>query len=130
VIFGPEPIAGPLLEQVRQALEAGQAEGAFASDRQLPTKDEIFWAGERDAVTALLTCVHDPAGLWLDLLYVRPEHRRQGMATALINAAAASAKARGFTGLSLGSLFGNRTMNAFCVARGFEPTAIIWGRKV
>lgn len=129
MINGPSPVTGAVAEAAAEVVRLGIEEGVFPSDRTAPQGDAL-WSGALDAPDAMVTLIEHQGALWIDVLYVKPALRETGLGSALLRRADEVARDRKLTGLSLGSLYGNRAMNAFCVKHGFEPTAIIWARKV
>lgn len=129
MIKGPSPVTGALAAAAGEIVRLGTEEGVFPADRS-PAQGDALWIGNGAQPDALLTVIEHQGALWIDLLYVRPELRSGGLASALLKRADELARDRKLSGLSLGSVAGNRRMNAFCVKHGFEPTAIIWARKV
>jgi ribosomal protein S18 acetylase RimI-like enzyme len=62
------------------------------------------------------------------LLYVHPNHRRQGIATALLETAHQWAKAQGYSQVSLQVFSSNHAAQALYQKLGYEPEAILMKR--
>jgi len=63
--------------------------------------------------------------LWLDLLYVTPAVRRQGIGSALIDAVVNNGKVRALP-VELGTFKTNTAMQRLCESLGFSAQAIIY----
>ncbi len=66
--------------------------------------------------------------IWL--LYVEPEHRRRGLARALLTSAETTAIARGFASLGLQVFGDNAPARALYDRCGFTPTALLLERRI
>jgi GNAT superfamily N-acetyltransferase len=64
------------------------------------------------------------------LLYVHPEHRRQGIATALLEIAHQWAKAQGYSQVSLQVFSSNHAAQVLYQKLGYEPEAILMKRRL
>ncbi|RFB78924.1 GNAT family N-acetyltransferase [Methylovirgula sp. 4M-Z18] len=72
----------------------------------------LLIARERDAIVAAVFCVPKPPALYLNRLVVAPEHQRQGLGRAMLEAATREALRQSLTKLSLSvriALAGNRS---------------------
>ena len=120
-----------LMAAVKRLFNAGRAEGAFAVyGREVPTGNEsVVWIGEPGNPEGFATAVDIEGGrVWVDLLYVQPEFRRRGIATALVEAVAADAARRGRSDVLFGSMVGNVAMIAFSAARDVFLVSMVYGR--
>ncbi len=127
-LLADEPI---LLAGIANAFEAGVAEGPFAIlDRAAPSAESLaFWFGPAAEPIAFATMVDAGADTaWLDLLYVHPDHRRQGLAKALVRQCMASAREAGAARFCTGVSTDNLASTALMVGIGLTPGALVFGR--
>jgi GNAT superfamily N-acetyltransferase len=99
-------------------------------DREVAARDgAVFMAAVGDAVAGFLCVVSatrgdspdDPAVYaWVHDIFVRPEHRRQGVATALMAAAESFVRSRGARELRLGVIDRNEPARALYRGLGFR----------
>jgi len=67
---------------------------------------------------------------FLEGIYVAPEHRKRGVAAALVTEVAAWARSRGCSEFASDALLDNRASHAFHAAIGFEETErVVYFRK-
>lgn len=121
-----------LLDQARRMMAKGQAEGAIPAERRELCGDEsaIFAFCDSGITGVAVVYAPDEKCLWLDILYVQPEHRRQGIATALIEEAYAVARISGLASLEFGTLVSNGPMQALATRAGFGQPVVYMERPV
>jgi GNAT superfamily N-acetyltransferase len=99
-------------------------------ERECAAHDGCVLLAEADGKTVGFVCVvsatrndspDDPATFaWVHDIFVRPEHRRQGIATALMTAAESFARSRGAKELRLGVIDRNADARAMYRGLGFR----------
>jgi len=96
----------------------------------------LAWDGD-EAVGLLIAERHLEAQIfrrrhWIELsaLYVRPSHRRHGVARLLVDHLLAWSQARGFESVQLYVSAGNVDAQAFYARQGFEPIQEIWRKQL
>jgi len=72
----------------------------------------------------------DDRFLWVDLIYVKPGYRRQGLGTLLYEDAMRLAKRRKLNKIVIDIFDANRTSKRFHRSLGFEPLYAIYQRKI
>lgn len=115
------PLAGNVLTYAQSCLEKARADGSVP--KSLP-----FFSGEETAFIARFPTQdgftrrgiavfyeEERGNLWLDLLYVEPEFRRQNVGWQLIEKTRAFAVQQRFRSLSIGVLASNAPMRALMV---------------
>lgn len=119
-----------LLAAVHEGFAQAVAEGAITRFREPPTGEEsIVWIGLSGPLEGFATYFDVGHGrLWLDILWVHPERRRQGIGSRLLDAVVA--RAGGFEQLMLGTTVRNGPMRAMAEARGFEIEGLYYARSV
>jgi len=134
-------------QDFHRALEPSWPEGKVILDdyvayleRQCAEHDGRILVGEADAAIVGFVCVvaatrgdapDDPAVYaWVHDIFVRPEHRRQGVATALMAAAETFARSRGARELRLGVLDRNANARAMYRGLGFRDYARVLSRPL
>ena len=120
-----------------RSLEPSWPPGEKAADdyvgflhREVAAHDGAIFMAELDRVIAGFICVvaamppgapDDPATYaWVHDVFVRPEHRRQGVASALLSAAEQFARGRGATEMRLGVINRNAAARALYERIGFR----------
>tara|TARA_R110002167_G_scaffold162882_2_gene359507 strand:- start:971 stop:1375 length:405 start_codon:yes stop_codon:yes gene_type:complete len=109
---------------VADFIKAGQAEGAIPLGRAPLTGDEhikVTWS--RDGVAACAV-YYQPEGhdfYWLDILYVKPEERRQGHATCLLQMVEEEAQRAGLSSVQFGTMRSNDAMQKLAARHDFKP---------
>lgn len=110
-----------LFEAVQEYFAEGVKAGQFPSYREAPTGDEsVLFVGSHAAPLAFATFfpVHT-SGLWLDLFYVRPPHRRKGIGRHLLTGVKSWAHEHDFDRVLFGTLSTNSAMLGLARATGF-----------
>jgi aminoglycoside 6'-N-acetyltransferase I len=118
---------------IRALFEVGVTEGPLAVlGRPSPADDALaLWIGAAPSPAAFATFMDAGDGrAWLDILFVKPELRRQGAATALIEAVGREAASQGFRHLLTGTMPDNEAMQRLALRLGFVQTAIVYGKAV
>lgn len=85
-------------------------------------------AGEIAGMLVFFRPEQDPDLLWLDLVYVAPDYRRQGIASVMIHHVAEFASAVGTERLELGTALNNAPMIALAQRAGFADTSVYFKR--
>ncbi|MGB3200260.1 MAG: GNAT family N-acetyltransferase [Nodosilinea sp.] len=123
------------MERTYTELNPHQSIGHLAAtvDRYLGRETPLWWVTPDDDTAAI-------AGLWLGqatdqrsgvlhpyvlLLYVLPEHRRRGIATALLTVAEAWAQQQGHHQISLQVFNHNQAAQALYKHLGYQPEAVL-----
>lgn len=119
-----------LLAAVRERFAQAVAEGAITRFREPPTGEEsIVWISDGAALHGFATYFDVGHGrLWLDVLWVWPERRRQGIGGRLLDAVVA--RAGGFEQVMFGTLAGNGAMQGLAASRGFQIEGHFYARAV
>ena len=124
-------------QNFHRGIESAWPAGEAIADEYLAYLDRVCAAqhgcllmAEYDGQIAGFVCVaastrgdapDDPAPFaWLQDLYVKPEHRRRGVASRLMAAAEAFARGEGAREMRLGVLHGNRDARGFYARQGFR----------
>lgn len=110
---------------------AAVAAGDITDHRQPPTGEEaVVWCGPADAPLGFATFFPvSEARLWLDVLYVAPDWRRQGIGRALISAVAKVGRERlGCHRIEFGTLLRNVAMQALAADAGFSLEGLFYAR--
>jgi ribosomal protein S18 acetylase RimI-like enzyme len=91
----------------------------------------VFLAQDDDGAIGLLEASGaEPARWHVETVYVRPRARRQGVATALLRACAASARDQGVSYVSLGVLTANEPAGEVWRRLGFVPVEVTMGQPL
>lgn len=112
------PCEDDTLAYAQKCMERGQAEGAITANRRPLTGHETALVARRatqDGFLRLGVCVFyepDPGVLWLDMLFVEPEFRRQSVGWHLLLETRLFAVSQHFRELSFGTLLTNVPMRA------------------
>jgi len=111
----------------------GQEEGAIPRDRApLTGCEDAFFAYEGGTVVGCAV-FWNPEGrpfLYLDILFVAPEHRRRGLGAGLLDAVAAEAAELGLTEIHFGTMLANAPMQALGRKAGFETKYVVMVRTL
>lgn len=110
------PCHGKSLLYARRCFQTAQAEGAIPANRSSLSGDETVLIARRATQDRYLNLgisvfyEPEPELLWLDLLYVEPEFRRQNIGFSLVEATRNFAVEQRYGRLSLGTMPGNHPM--------------------
>ena len=102
---------------------------AWLADQLTAGRLEMTVAGRDGGTAGMITTLVQPASLRLGTfwsvrdLFVAPEHRRGGVAHALLDHVAGRARAAGALRVSLQTETGNGPAHALYASRGFRPVA-------
>ncbi len=109
------------------AYATGQAEGVFTRHRHAPTGDEQAAVFGDPAAPDGFALFYEagPRRLWLDLIWVRPTHRRQSIGGLMMAAIREHAKAMGYERIELGTIDLDGELSRFYRKRGFEPEHVV-----
>lgn len=111
---------------VRAGFEAGKAAGDFPSYREGPTSEEMAVLAVDDfGPLGFATFYHTDSAerVWLDLLWVAPEHRRKSAGTRLLAAVMAYGERHGLA-VEFGTVAGNEAMQKLAESFGLQPYSI------
>ncbi|MGB3312072.1 MAG: GNAT family N-acetyltransferase [Nodosilinea sp.] len=128
------------MERTYTELDPHQPIGHLAAtvDRYLGRETPLWWVNPVDSAAAI-------AGLWLGqatdqrsgvlhpyvlLLYVTPDHRRHGIATALLTVAHHWAMQQGHQQISLQVFSDNRAAQALYASLGYQPEAVLMKKEL
>ena len=100
--------------------------------RKRDRDDELFWVAVEDGmVVGAVVAGYDGVRGWLYHLAVAPAHRKQGIATALVEHAVDSLRALGCVKVNLQVRRGNEAVRGFYEELGWvEDPAISMGRRL
>ena len=120
-----------LTSAYEKILQKGQGEGVYPEDLgDVNFHIEVKYIGPRVAPRALITYYYwNPRKVWIDTLWVEPEHRRKGCAGALIKAVLAEAKEKGCISVHLSTLSGNIKMHEMIQRLFFKPRSVNYEYK-
>ncbi len=107
--------------------------GDIPADRPPPTGGEqctLLFDGETPIGFATYYRPEDHDFLWLDLLWVHPDHRSRGQGRRLIRAVEQAAVLDGASGVRFGTLLTNSTMPIIARMMGFEQQSITYSKAV
>jgi len=116
---------------VRAGFDAGTAEGSWPTWRHGPTEEEqVALAVEGDTLLGFATFFHagDVERVWLDLLWVAPEHRRKSAGTRLLAAVVAYGARHGLA-VEFGTLSSNSAMQGLATSVGLEPYVLRYRKE-
>lgn len=111
---------------------------ASTVDRYLATDTPLWWV-QPQASSAAIACLwlgwatdQDNGQLhpYLLLLYVNPDHRRRGLASALLETAHSWAMEAGYQQISLQVLSHNQAAQSLYEKLGYQPQAILMRRRL
>lgn len=106
-------------------LSAGAEELSEYLDKGCP----VFIAKEGDRPCGIVVCRIDEPCVWTEMLYVSPEYRRRGIASALFHKAEELAEARGETTVFNFIHPNNEAIIAFLKSKGYSVLNLIEIRK-
>jgi ribosomal protein S18 acetylase RimI-like enzyme len=103
----------------------------WASLREGMTAGRVLVAEDEDGAAGFLEAsVGDRARWHVETVHVRPRSRRQGVATELLRACGASARAAGISNISLGVLVANMQAETVWRRLGFEPVELLMAQSL
>lgn len=133
-VIGPFPLAmrPTIFAAVISALRVGQMAGDFPTGRTDPTGDElVIWIGQPDAVIGFATFYEaKPGTMWLDLIWVAPEHRRKGLSKALLMRVLDISRRGKISSIQFGTMLDNAAMQAAGKLVAFKPHCLIMERAL
>jgi ribosomal protein S18 acetylase RimI-like enzyme len=108
-------------EQIREGL-ANLYDAAFLERVLAEREDLLFLVAERDGEVVGFASAQQTFADEVELytLFVHPDHQRDGVGTALLEAVEATARDAGVERLRTGVLAGNRAARSFFEGHGFE----------
>lgn len=113
---------GDRLHRAQAMMSLGQKEGAIPADRPPLDGDEdaIFaLSGNETVGVAVFFKPKDENELWLDILYVFSDFRRQGIGAALVECVWRRAGALGLARVRFGTLASNKAMQGLAERKAF-----------
>ncbi|MCW5720754.1 MAG: GNAT family N-acetyltransferase [Devosia sp.] len=116
---------------VRSGFLAGTKEGAWPDWRLGPNEEEMVYLAVDDfGPIGFATFYHTegPERVWLDLLWVDPEHRRKSAGTRLLAAVIAYGERHGLS-VEFGTSADNVAMQALVESFGLRPYAINYRKE-
>lgn len=133
-IHGPVVIgdAESTAKAITECLAAAQAEGAIPDDRPPPDPGSlVIWAGSLLRPRGIATFYAiDDARLWLDVLYVWPDKRGGGVASALIAAVEDYAQSVGIKAVLFGTSIKNAPMTACAARNGYAADHTVFRKRI
>jgi len=134
-IAGPVPLGASQVrrDDVERLFKAAKCEAVIPQDREdLDSHADVLLA--RDAHGKLVAAaVFMDVGrrrLWLDFLYVMPDRRRDGLATALLEILHSIARERGVAKIMCGVLMNNAAMTSLAARFEFQPVALTFEHRI
>ncbi|MEH6691311.1 MAG: GNAT family N-acetyltransferase [Pseudorhizobium pelagicum] len=131
------PCAGSWKDTADALMAAGQAEGMIPTDREsLTGEEEVIIArqlthdGYINAGIAVFYLPENYDGLWLDILYVKPEYRRRGIGRVLVSLVRQVAIDAGHDQFGLGTMLHNAPMLALARSAGFAKGAVYFDQPL
>ncbi|MDR6702960.1 GNAT family N-acetyltransferase [Agrobacterium tumefaciens] len=114
-----KPCEENVLAYAQRCMERGQAEGAIPANRRPLSGHEMALIARRSTQDGYLNLgisvfyEPEPGTLWLDILFVEPEFRRQNVGWQLLEETRLFAVSQQFREIALGTLATNAPMRAF-----------------
>ncbi len=131
------PCSGQYREAAMRMMLAGQAEGFIPSNRSpLVGSEELILArqathdGYINAGVAVFYQPEDAHCLWLDVLYVAPEYRRQGIGRALVTLVRQNAIDAGLSEFSVGTMLDNAPMLSLLKSVGMTGGLVFFDERI
>lgn len=120
--------ADTLLAAARRIVAEEQQMGTIPATRSEPSGDEgVYWLGPASAPVGFVTIVGSgDVVVWIDILWVAPAVRRQGAATALLDAVIRDYPGRP---IQFGTNVNNEAMRALARRVGFVEVGVIMERR-
>ncbi len=135
-IFGPLPLDSDadLHRRILSIYKTAQKAGEFVLFRTDPTgKELLIWMAQTPVSKPVAFATFyeaKPKSVWLDLIWVAPEHRRKGLAKAMLLNVNAISKRMGMHQIEFGTILDNAAMRSAGRLVGFSDSVIVMGRQL
>lgn len=139
-IIGPITLGEhmPVWERIERAVKRAKAAGEISGERAplTETEEAFFIASDKFVEPMAFAVFYEPEWceergrlLWLDILFVQPLHRRNGLGTVLATSVMFEARRRGIDRVEFGTKVDNAGMHKIAGQLGFVADHLVFKRR-